>query len=98
MMYRASHVGQLPRQGICELSIGAPGGVFLLCIYNDDDNNDDNDGANKPLSLAAPRARGLKTNACVPAHLKGTCPLRSRGQQHTYHCVRPVAINLENVH
>ena len=56
------HFWQLPRQGVCKLSIGIPhggGGVFLLCIC------DDNDGrwwwyhhcSDKLLSLAARHAR-----------------------------------------
>ncbi len=38
-MVMYSHVGQLPSEGVCELSIGALGLVFLLCIYDNDNHN-----------------------------------------------------------
>ncbi len=39
--YGGGHVCQLPRQRVCELNIGVlGGGVFLLCVYNENDNND----------------------------------------------------------
>ena len=56
MMYRGSNVGQLPRQGVCEVSISALGGGPSSSIHANDDN-----GMETQISRFANRLVGLKT-------------------------------------
>ena len=64
MMYRGSHVGQLPRQGVCELSIGAQGGVPPPSSIHADDNNENKD--NEDQGMVTQISHFTSRSACVP--------------------------------
>ncbi len=54
------HIGQLPRQGVCELSIGVLGGCSSARVYNDDNNDSTMTQISHSRSLRS--ACGLKTD------------------------------------
>ncbi len=57
-----SHIGQLPRQGVWELSFGVRGGgVLLLHVYNNNDNNDDDNDSTMTQTNALSRWAGRAT-------------------------------------
>ncbi len=84
----ADMLAYCPGNGVCELSIGVQEGVLLLCVYNDNDNNDDHKGTMTQTSHSGMR---LKNNQVCFIRVKAECPdhmIPSRDLCSSHHVIR----------